>query len=352
MVAATHVGSAPSERLRAALRAYRIDSRNAEAVQLGGGHIHRTWSVTTVDAGGYVVQELNARVFRDLSACEENLRRIDDLFHLGNRHGEITIPKHLRTLTDRLHASLPDGSTWRATHRVEGTIAPQEVTTADVAGVAARAFGGFATMLRSLPGNPLRETIPRFHDFGWRVDQLREARVADRAGRAASVDQELSEADTLADRLRQPARLIAANATHAVHNDAKVMNLLCDRKTGAARAVVDLDTTMPGSALVDLGELVRSAASDCAEDARNLEVMDVRRPVVDALINSFCEAYEFSTSEVSLIHYAGPVLAVENGMRFLADHLNGDGYFRIERPGQNLDRARMQFRLAVELLRT
>ena len=352
MVTATDVGSATAERLRAVLRAYQIDSRRAEAVPLGGGHIHRTWSVTTADAEGYVVQELNAQVFRDLSACEENLRRIDDLFHLGNRHREITIPKHLRTLTDGLHALLPDGSAWRATHRVEGTIAPQEVATADVAGVVARAFGGFATTLRSLPGGPLRETIPRFHDFGWRVDQLHEACMADRLGRATTVHRELSDADTLADRLREPARSIAANATHAVHNDAKVMNLLCDRTTGAARAVVDLDTTMPGSALVDLGELIRSAASDCAEDARNLEVMDVRRSVVDALIDSFREAYEFSTTEVSLIHYAGPVLAVENGMRFLADHLNGDAYFRVERPGQNLDRARMQFRLAVELLRT
>ena len=56
-------------------------------------------------------------------------------------------------------------------------------------------------------------------------------------------------------------------------------------------------------------------------------------------------------AEMPLIRYAGPVLAVENGMRFLADHLNGDTYFRVDRAGQNLDRARTQFRLAVELLR-
>ncbi len=352
MVTTTLVGSEPTERLRAVLRAYQIDSDVTEAVPIGGGHIHRTWSVTTADAGGCVVQELNAQVFRDLSACEENLRRMDDLFHLSDEEREITIPRHLRTTADGLHVLLPDGSVWRATHRVEGSIAPQAVATADDAVVVARAFGTFASALRSLPGDPLRETIPRFHDFRWRVDQLRESRITDRTGRASGVHRELLDADALAAELLGPAGAVAAGATHAVHNDAKVTNLLIDRESGAARAVVDLDTTMPGSALVDLGELVRSGASDRAEDAHDIETMEVRWPVVHALIDGFRDAYEFSATEVALIRYAGPVLAVENGMRFLADHLDGDTYFRVDRLGQNLDRARMQFRLAVELLRT
>lgn len=352
MVATTDDGSAASERLRAVLRAYQVDSPIADAVPLGGGHIHRTWSITTADAGGYVVQELNAQVFRDLPACEENLRRIDDLFHLRDPHLEITIPRHLRTKTDGLHVLLPDGSTWRATHRVERCIAPHDVSNSDEAANAARTFGVFASALRSLPGGPLRETIPRFHDFGWRVDQLREARRADRMGRASVIRRELGDASALADELLEWAKAIAANATHAVHNDAKVTNLLCDRTTGAARAVVDLDTTMPGSALVDLGELIRSGASSVAEDAHDLEPIEVRQWVVDALIDGFRDAYEFNPAEMPLIRYAGPVLAVENGMRFLADHLNGDTYFRVDRAGQNLDRARTQFRLAVELLRT
>ena len=346
------VGSASVERLRAVLRAYQIDSRITECVPLGGGHIHHTWSVTTADAGSYVVQELNGQVFRDLSACEDNLRRIDDLFHGGDQQREISIPKHLRTPTDGLHVVLPDGSAWRATVLVERSIAPQDVATAADATVVARAFASFASTLRSLRGSPLHETIPRFHDFRWRVDQLREACIADRAQRVDSVREELSNADALADELLEPAQAIAANATHAVHNDAKVTNLLCDQATGAARTVVDLDTTMPGSALVDLGELVRSGASDRPEDARDLGDLEVRWPVVDALIDAFRDAYELSPAEVPLIRYAGPVLAAENGVRFLADHLNGDRYFRVDRPGQNLDRARVQFRLAVELLRS
>ena len=352
MVATAEVGSASSERLRDVLRAYHIGSDITEATPLAGGHIHRTWSAKTADGGAYVIQELNGQVFGDLSVCEENLRRIDDLFHAGDPHREITVPKHLRTRRDGLHVLLPDGSVWRATVLVEGSIAPHDVATIADAGVVARAFGSFASTLRSLRGGPLRETIPRFHDFRWRVEQLGEARRADRAGRATSVADELSHARALADELVEPARSIAANTTHAVHNDAKVANLLCDRATGAARAVVDLDTTMQGSALVDLGELIRSGAADRAEDARDPEHMEVRWPVVDALVGGFRDAYEFSPAEVCLIRYAGPVLAVENGVRFLADHLNGDTYFRVDRTGQNLDRARMQFRMAVELLRS
>ena len=43
------------------------------------------------------------------------------------------------------------------------------------------------------------------------------------------------------------------------------------------------------------------------------------------------------------------LMTFENGMRFLADHLNGDKYFRIHRPGQNLDRARTQFALLADM---
>ncbi len=317
---------------------------------MGGGHIHHTWSVTTDDARGYVLQELNERVFRDLAACEDNLRRIDDHFHLADHRHGITIPKHLRTETNGLHVSLHDGSTWRATHHVDHSVAPSKVNGADDAWALARAFGLFASALRSLPGRSLRATIPQFHDFTWRVEQLRDARLANRTGRTNSVRRELSAADALADRLLRPARAIADNAAHSVHNDAKVTNLLCHHTSGAALAVVDLDTTMPGSALVDLGELIRSGASDRPEDARDVGTLDIRRPVIVALIEGFRHAYDFTDVEAALIHYAGPVLAVENGMRFLADHLNGDVYFRVDRPQQNLDRARVQFRLATELL--
>lgn len=352
------VKSSITDRLADVLRAYQIEDSLREATPLGGGHIHQTWSVTTTDGSGYVLQQLNAVVFTDLPACQDNLRRLDDHFHRGER-GErradegaaITIPRHLRTHTNGLHASTADDSVWRATHRVENSVALTSIRGVDDARIVARAFGDFATMLRSLPGPALRETIPRFHDFGWRVHQLRDACAHDSVGRLGAITAELTQTDELANELRGPAHAMAASAIHAVHNDAKVTNLLADAATEAVVAVVDLDTTMPGSALVDLGELVRSGASERPEDARDLDTIEVRRNVVDALIDGFCAGYRCTADEVDLLRYAGPVLAVENAMRFLADHLNGDIYFRATRPGQNLDRARVQLLLTRQLLR-
>ena len=43
--------------------------------------------------------------------------------------------------------------------------------------------------------------------------------------------------------------------------------------------------------------------------------------------------------------FAGRLMALENGVRFLTDYLQGDTYYKIEHPRQNLDRCRAQFSL-------
>jgi len=53
--------------------------------------------------------------------------------------------------------------------------------------------------------------------------------------------------------------------------------------------------------------------------------------------------------ELDVMPLAGSLMALENGIRFLTDHLLGDTYFKIRRPGHNLDRFRAQLQL-VELL--
>lgn len=316
---------------------------------LGGGHIHLTWSITTAELQSYVAQELNSSVFRNLDACADNVRRIDD--HFASSDLGVVVPAHLRTETGSVHATLDDGSTWRLTKRIDNVVAPQQMESPDDAFAAAAAFGSYVTALATLPGPPLRATIPRFHDFAWRVEQLRQALRADVSGRASSVRLELAEAEDLAATIGPVATLVAADNNCAVHNDAKVTNLLCSTQTGRPVAVVDLDTTMPGSPLMDLGELVRSGASERPEDARDLGQIEVRWPIVRALTDGFASRANLTEQQRAHINDAGPILAIENGLRFLADHLNGDIYFHATRENQNLDRARVQFRLAHQLLK-
>ena len=43
------------------------------------------------------------------------------------------------------------------------------------------------------------------------------------------------------------------------------------------------------------------------------------------------------------------IMTLECGIRFLTDYLQNDIYFKIHRPGHNLDRCRTQFKLAAEM---
>ena len=55
-------------------------------------------------------------------------------------------------------------------------------------------------------------------------------------------------------------------------------------------------------------------------------------------------------AERELLVPAAQVIVFEQAVRFLIDHLEGDRYYRIARPGHNLDRCRTQLALLGALL--
>jgi len=110
---------------------------------------------------------------------------------------------------------------------------------------------------------------------------------------------------------------------------------------------------MPGLALHDFGDLVRSSVSDSDEDERELERVAVRVPFYAALVSGFTEGAKgaLSANERSLLVAGALAITYEQALRFLADHLDGDRYYRILRPGHNLERARAQIALVASLER-
>jgi thiamine kinase-like enzyme len=131
------------------------------------------------------------------------------------------------------------------------------------------------------------------------------------------------------------------------HNDTKLNNLLFDEGSGEAICVIDLDTVMPGLALNDFGDMVRTMTCDAAEDERDLARVTVRLDLFEAVARGYlAEAGSFLTNaERELLSTAGKLITFEQGMRFLADYLEGDRYYKVHRERQNLDRARVQFKL-------
>jgi len=205
-----------------------------------------------------------------------------------------------------------------------------------------------------LPQPPLAVTIPDFHDLGKRFEQLQEAVRANPHGRAAAVAAEIESASRWYDHLERALAETAFSSLprRVVHNDCKLNNLLLDADSGEGLCVIDLDTVMDGTLLCDFGELVRSGASHAAEDEPNLAAIRFDLELFTALAEGYLAGTGgFLTSEeLHALPLAGPTLTLENAVRFLADHLAGDGYFRIHHAGQNLDRARAQFRLAEQML--
>ena len=214
---------------------------------------------------------------------------------------------------------------------------------------AARAFGRFLTLLTDLGDPPLHETIPGFHDTRARFATLDQTVAADVCGRVAEARLEIDAAvaqKALADIL--PASVTRGEVPHrVVHNDAKISNVLLDPGSGEALGVVDLDTVMPGSALHDFGDLVRSSASPTDEDETDLARVAVRPEFFGALARGFLEEAGaiLTRRERELLVFAGRLLALEQAIRFLTDYLDGDRYYRTSRPRQNLDRCRTQLRL-------
>ncbi|HUL75775.1 MAG TPA: phosphotransferase, partial [Vicinamibacteria bacterium] len=161
-----------------------------------------------------------------------------------------------------------------------------------------------------------------------------------------------SEIEALLDRRPLASALALAAARGEIpvrptHNDAKIANVLFDDASGEALCVVDLDTVMPGLSLHDFGDLARSTVSDSEEDERDLSRVSVRVPVFAALARGFVEGAgdALSPAERALLVTGAEVIVYEQAIRFLADHLDGDRYYRTTRPGHNLDRARTQVRL-------
>jgi hypothetical protein len=350
------------ERARYFAAWFALDGECVELVPLKRGHIHDTFVGTWRSREGVrrvVHQQVNTHVFRDPALLMRNWLRVTEHVRAAlARAGAADLERRcLRAIPARSGAAFhtdAGGTVWRAFAFIEGTRAVDVPESAAQAEAAARAFGEFAARLADLDPAEIGESIPRFHDFAWRKANLEAALAADAHGRARAAAPESEAVRRLAAAVEGAlaAEGAAGLPRRVVHNDCKLNNVLFDERSGAALCVIDLDTVMPGSVLADFGDLARTAACPAPEDERDLARVVVDARLYEALVRGYLagSAGMLAPIEVALLPLAGPLIALETGMRFLTDHLSGDAYFRIHRPGHNLDRARVQLRLTEQLL--
>ena len=348
------------EQLKQLLKEYAFLSGEKTVTPFGNGHINDTFLVTVSgQQDDYVLQRINGYVFPHPRQVMENMCRVTDyLRQVIRQEGGDPRREALQVIyTSNGDSCVEDenGDIWRLMLRVPDAVSPELPDTPAMLEECGVAFGRFTRRLRDFPAATLHETIQGFHDTPGRLRQLEQAVAEDPLGRLREVGEELAFARRRAEDTRL---LVAAQAagklpTRVTHNDTKVNNTLLDSKTGRAICVADLDTVMPGLMAYDFGEGVRVGACTAPEDAEDQRGVSLDLDKYEAFARGFLPQLKGFIGEEEILSFptGAKLMALENGMRFLADYLKGDLYFKIHRPGQNLDRARTQFALVADMER-
>ena len=245
----------------------------------------------------------------------------------------------------------PDGH-WRMMTYIDNAYSCERVESPAQFREIGRAYGSFIQELAGFPADELYVTIEGFHDTRRRFEQLMKACEADPVGRKAAALAEVrfaceheKDVDILNDCVRRgelPVRV--------THNDTKINNVLLDRDTGKAVCVIDLDTVMPGLAVNDFGDAIRSGASTGKEDEGDPEKVKLDMDLYRSYAEGFLAGCpDLTDKEIELMPVGAKLMALECGIRFLTDYIEGDHYFKTEYPEQNLVRCRAQFRLIQEM---
>lgn len=316
----------------------------SRAEALDGGHIHRTWRIDT--APPVVLQRVNDSVFRAPHELMGNLERLEAALAAS----DVPTISWLRTANGSLLQRDANGGIWRAYRWIDGEVSAAAPSFAEVEGIS-RAFGRFAAALADEPLGSYVEVIASFHDFAAREREWRFAVLRDSANRFMRAQPEIERASRMLERVHDLDEFDAWRQLprRLVHNDAKAANVV--RGADGGFTVIDLDTTMPGPLLADIGELVRTMCRSASEDD-DLAAGSLQTERFGLVLRGWLDGYarDLHPLEVEALPIAGVMLTVENALRFLADYLDGDTYFHIAWPDQNRSRFRAQIGHAQVLL--
>ncbi len=346
--------------LHEVLQAFPFPPTLLGAVRYGQGHINDTFCVLCQPQEGdcirYILQGLSSAAFPHPEELMENFSGItgylrEKIIAAGGDPSRETLSL-VKTKDGKDFYRDSHGQVWRLTPFIEDTDCFQSATP-ELFEASARAFGRFQLLLQGYPAETLHETIVKFHDTENRFALFQAALRADAMHRAQDIRPEI---DFVLAREKDCSVALSAlrDGTlplRVTHNDTKLNNILIDRATGEGICVIDLDTTMPGLSINDFGDSIRFGANHAKEDEQDLSKVNFDIQLYEAYTRGFLEGAQGSltAAELDYLPWGARLMTLECGIRFLTDYLEGDHYFHTQRPGQNLDRARTQFKLVQDM---
>lgn len=327
---------------------FQINERIIGFTPLGSGHINTTFLVKTKSTKWYVLQKINDNVFNNVDELMKNIFKTTNFL---KTHGFETL-EVIKTKNNKLYYQDESGC-YRVYLYIEDAICFEGVNDLDMVYSVAKAFGRLHQSLCEFDASTLYEIIPNFHNTIVRYQNLLDAIKEDKVNRVQTCLEEIEflkkhEKDYLkiTDGINKGEIKLAVT-----HNDPKINNVLFDRVSGDIRAVIDLDTVMPGSYLYDYGDALRSLFTGEYEDSKDLTKIGVDFPVFEIYTKGYLSEMKgvLTEKEVSLLPFSAFLMAAELSMRFLTDYLKGDVYFKVAYQEHNLVRARTQLKLAKDI---
>ena len=321
----------------------------------GSGHIHDTFRVETAenDKDDYILQRLNSKIFKNIPELQENIERVT--VHLRRKlsaiPGSDLKRECLRLVPSKEGKSWitdKQGRYWRMYIFILDHRSYNIVDTPGKAYEGGKAIGRFQAMLADLPGKPLHETIPFFHNIEKRLEAFQRVIKADPAGRVKNIGNEISSILQRADDMKIILRLGREGKIplRITHNDTKFNNILLDRNDKAL-CVIDLDTVMPGYIHYDFGDAIRTAANTAAEDEKDLSKIHMDIGLFEAYSKGYLSetCNTLNDTEKEYLAFAPRLITYTIATRFLTDYIDGDNYFKVNHEHHNLERARAQLKL-------
>ncbi len=340
---------------------FALEGTIAGVQEYGSGHINRTELVEMEKDGQrekYILQRINTEIFHDVDGLMENIVGVTDYLRKKIKAAGGDFEREaLQVIPTKDGASYcrAEGGCYRMYRFISNAVSYDAVRSPGDFYESALAFGTFQSLLSDYPAETLHETIPDFHNTPKRFADFCQAVNKDVMGRVALARKEI---DFLMEREQELSILTDLQKAgelplRVTHNDTKLNNVMLDAKTGKGVCVIDLDTVMPGLSVNDFGDSIRFGANTAAEDETDLSKVSLDLGLYEQYVNGFLKGCQGSLTkkELEMLPMGAKMMTMECGMRFLADYLSGDTYFRIHKEHHNLDRCRTQLALTADMER-
>lgn len=350
--------------MKAALIApkFSVAGRLVNVENTGEGNVNDTYLVifrTTFSEERFILQRINQRVFPRPEYIMENLRVMTEHVHPRLEAEDATsdriwqLPRIIPAKDGKDFVVDGDGEYWRAISLIASAHSYNQVQGIEHAYEAGFVLGHFQRIISDIPVTKLHDTLIGFHitpGYFAKLDaaletpegqaRLKSSLEAERCH--AFIEQRRAWCSILED-----AEARGELKLRPIHGDPKISNIMIDDATGKGTCIVDLDTVKPGLIHYDFGDCMRSSCNPAGEEVLDLSRVYFDTDLCDAIVRGYmAQAASFLTDADRYYLYDSiRLIAFELGLRFFADFIAGDVYFKTRYDGQNLNRARVQLKL-------